>query len=105
MAGHNTFSCYIEGQQYFLCAENNEVLLMVSNNTSSVKWLNGIQPCIRLKLKKVPSQKMEYSSSTQLSRVAKWNLKERSFKSPFATLPFILEILEEHYRTARSNYY
>ena len=43
MPGYNTFSCYIEGQQYFLCAENNEVFLMVSNNTSSVEWLNEIQ--------------------------------------------------------------
>ena len=40
MPGRNTFSCYIEGQQYFLCAENNEVFLVVSSNTSYVKWPN-----------------------------------------------------------------
>ena len=32
--GRNTFSCYIENKKYFLCAENNEVFLMVSNNPS-----------------------------------------------------------------------
>ena len=36
--GRNTFSCYIEDKKYFLCAENNEVFLMVSNNLSYVKW-------------------------------------------------------------------
>ena len=98
MPGYNTFSCYIEGQQYFLGAENNEVFLIVSNNTSSVEWLNGIQsqlnfkvevhltqiptgympndrlfckPCIRLKPKKVPPQKWSIPLLTQLSRVAK----------------------------------
>ena len=36
--GRNTFSCYIGDKKYFLCAENNEVFLMVSNNLSYVKW-------------------------------------------------------------------
>ncbi|CAH3176381.1 unnamed protein product [Porites lobata] len=33
MPGYNTFSFYIEGQQYFLCAENNEVFLMSSSDS------------------------------------------------------------------------
>ena len=51
--------------------------------------------------------KAEYSSFIQLSRVAKWNLKERSWNGPSATLPFILlEIMAENYRlTWRSNYF
>ena len=32
--GRNTFSCYIGDKKYFLCAGNDEVFLMVSNNLS-----------------------------------------------------------------------